>query len=157
MWRAENVLVFADSQTSISIAHKIGISLPIVGKWHTCFLENGFVGSYDEHRSEGSRSHDDKKVAPPLRIVLESAPDHGSHWLARRAAALEIISLLTDSHDLRLADIRQNDAISLSVSTPTISSRPLNPGFLVTIAYWLVLAHISFRAFVRGASATVKT
>ena len=46
MRRAENVLAFADSQTSTSIAHRVGALLPIVGKWHACFLENGIVGSY---------------------------------------------------------------------------------------------------------------
>lgn len=77
--RAEIVLASADGETSTSIAGRVGVSMPTVGKWRIRFLENGLVGLYDEHRPGRPRSHDDEKVANLLQTVLESAPDHGTH------------------------------------------------------------------------------
>ena len=90
--RAGIVLASADGEASISIARRMGVSMPTVGKWRKRFIECGLAGLYDEHRPGCPRTHDDEKVANLLQTVLESVPPEGTHWSVRSAAQATGIS-----------------------------------------------------------------
>ena len=90
--RAGIVLSSADGEENISIAHRMGVSMPTVGKWRRRFISDGLVGLYDESRPGCPRTHDDEKVASLLQTVLEKAPDQGTHWSVRSAARTTGIS-----------------------------------------------------------------
>ena len=48
--RAGIVLSSADGEENISIARRMGVSMPTIGKWRKRFIQNGLVGLYDESR-----------------------------------------------------------------------------------------------------------
>ena len=90
--RAGIVLSSADGEENISIARRMGVSMPTIGKWRRRFIQNGLVGLYDESRPGCPRTHDDEKVASLLQTVLEKAPAQGTHWSVRSAARTTGIS-----------------------------------------------------------------
>jgi transposase len=115
--RAEIVLASADGEASTSIARRVGVSMPTVGKWRTRFLESGLVGLYGEHRPGRPRSHDDEKVANLLQTVLESAPEHGTHWSVRGAGQATGISKSSVQRYFQAFGIQPHRTKSFKLST----------------------------------------
>jgi transposase len=115
--RAEIVLASADGETSTSIACRVGVSMPTVGKWRSRFLESGLVGLYDEHRPGRPRKHDDERVAHLLQTVLESAPEHGTHWSVRGAGKATGISKSSVQRYFQAFGIQPHKTKSFKLST----------------------------------------
>ena len=115
--RAGIVLASAEGESSISIARRIGVSMPTVGKWRKRFMENGLAGLYDEHRPGCPRTHDDEKVANLLQTVLESAPNQGTHWSVRSAAQATGISKSAVQRYFRAFGIQPHRTKSFKLST----------------------------------------
>lgn len=90
--RARIVLSSADGETSISIAKRLGVSMPTVCKWRNQFLKRGLVGLYGEQRSGRPRTHDDEKISDLLKTVFETTPRDATHWSVRGAARATGIS-----------------------------------------------------------------
>jgi putative transposase len=115
--RVEIVLASADGETSTSIARRVGVSMPTVGKWRSRFLESGLLGLYGEDRPGRPRSHDDEKVANLLQTVLESAPEHGTHWSVRSAAQASGISKSSVQRYFQAFGIQPHRTKSFKLST----------------------------------------
>jgi transposase len=116
--RAQIVLASADGEASISIARRMGVSMPTVGKWRRRFLESGLVGLYDEHRPGCPRTLDDEKVANLLQTDLESAPTQGAHWSVRIAVQATGISKSSVQRYFRVFGIQPQRTKSFKLNDP---------------------------------------
>jgi putative transposase len=74
-------------------------------------------GLYGEHRPGRPRSHDDEKVANLLQTVLESAPDHGTHWSVRGAGQATGISKSSVQRYFQAFGIQPHRTKSFKLST----------------------------------------
>jgi putative transposase len=83
--RARIVLASAEGVSNTAIAREVGLSIPAIGHWRKCFLEQGLAGLYGEQRPGRPRDHDDEAVARLLATVLQSRPTVGTHWTIRGA------------------------------------------------------------------------
>ena len=115
--RAGIILASADGETSLSIARRMGVSMPTVGKWRKRFIHNGLVGLDDEHRPGCPRTHDDEKVSNLLQTVLESAPIQGTYWSVRSAARATGISKSAVQRYFRVFGIQPHRTKSFKLST----------------------------------------
>lgn len=93
--RARIILLAADGLNNSSVAARLGLSRPTVGKWRQRFLRQGLVGLYDEAKPGGPRSISDEQVASLIRRTLKTKPKDGTHWTCRSLAAETKISRAT--------------------------------------------------------------
>jgi putative transposase len=93
--RARIILLAADGLNNSSVAARLGLSRPTVGKWRQRFLRQGLVGLYDEAKPGGPRSISDEQVANLIRQTLKTKPKDGTHWTCRSLAAETKISRAT--------------------------------------------------------------
>ena len=75
------------------------------------------MGLYDEHRPGRPRSHDDERVARLLQTVLESAPEHGTHWSVRLAGKATGISKSAVQRNFQVFGIQPHRIKSFKLST----------------------------------------
>ena len=72
--RARVVLASADGLDNKSVARKLRVSLGMVGKWRSRFLESRLEGLYDEPRPGAPRKVSDSQVEEVIIQTLESTP-----------------------------------------------------------------------------------
>jgi transposase len=84
--RARIVLAADRSETSTSIARRLGVSLPTVGKWRRRFVEDRLDGLLDEPRPGAPRTITDADVEQVIRWTLETTPRAATHWSTRAMA-----------------------------------------------------------------------
>jgi putative transposase len=93
--RARIILLAADGLNNSSVAARLGLSRPTVGKWRQRFLRQGLAGLYDEAKPGGPRSISDDQVTSLIRRTLKTKPKDGTHWTCRSLAAETKISRAT--------------------------------------------------------------
>ena len=84
--RAKIVLMSADGMSNTTIAAKLGLSMPTVGKWRERYRIEGIQGLYGEMRPGRPRTISDEKVAAAIRKTLQSKPKNATHWTVRLLA-----------------------------------------------------------------------
>ena len=93
--RARIILLAADGLNNSSVAARLGLSRPTVGKWRQRFLRQGLAGLYDEAKPGGPRSIGDEQMANLIRRTLETKPKDGTHWTCGSLSAETKISRAT--------------------------------------------------------------
>ncbi len=93
--RARIILQSGDGQSNREVARRCGVSAPAVSHWRRRYQERGLAGLHDQLRPGRPRTHDDEKVAELVKLVVETKPEHVTHWSVRSAAATTGISKST--------------------------------------------------------------
>ena len=91
------VLASADGLDNKSVARKLRVSLGMVGKWRSRFLESRLEGLYDEPRPGAPRKVSDSQVEEVIIQTLESTPRGETHWSTRGIAKATGLSRMTIS------------------------------------------------------------
>ncbi len=115
--RARVVLMSADGQSNIDIAHALNISAPTVGTWRKRYLQSGIVGLYGEKPPGRPRTHDDEQVARLMRQALSTRPKNGTHWSVRSFAKANAVSKSAVQRYFALFGIQPHRAKSFKLST----------------------------------------
>jgi transposase len=84
--RARLVLACATDKTNGEIAHGIGVTRQMVGRWRTRFAQKRLSGLLDEPRPGAPRTIMDADVERVLRLTLETTPRDATHWSTRAMA-----------------------------------------------------------------------
>ena len=93
--RAQIVLAAAAGETNASIAKRLKLSRPTVGKWRRRYLEQGLEGLHDELRPGRPRTHEDERVAEVINAALQAPPPSATHWTVRSMAERSGVSKST--------------------------------------------------------------
>jgi transposase len=91
------VLASAEGLSNKSVARKLRVSLGMVGKWRSRFLESRLEGLYDEPRPGAPRKVSDAQIEKVIIQTLESAPRGETHWSTRGLAEATGLSRMTIS------------------------------------------------------------
>ena len=81
--RAQIVLACAQGESNASIAKRLKLSQPTVGKWRRRYLKQGLAGLHDQLRPGRPRAHEDERVAEVINAALRSPPPGATHWTVR--------------------------------------------------------------------------
>ena len=84
--RARVVLNCAAGSNNSTVAEKLNLTRPTVGKWRERFRVNRLEGLLDEPRPGAPRSITDDQVEAVVTTTLEAMPQHGTHWSTRLMA-----------------------------------------------------------------------
>src|SRR3954463_13384802 len=95
--RARVVLACAEGLDNKAVARKLRVSLGMVGKWRSRFLEARLEGLYDEPRPGAPRKVSDAQVEKVIIQTLESTPRGETHWSTRGLAKATGLSRMTIS------------------------------------------------------------
>src|SRR3954449_1079985 len=95
--RARVVLACAEGLDNKTVARKLRVSLGMVGKWRSRFLESRLEGLYDEPRPGAPRKVSDSQVEEVIIQTLESTPRSETHWSTRGIAKATGLSRMTIS------------------------------------------------------------
>src|SRR5436309_11274382 len=95
--RARVVLASAEGLDNKAVARKLRVSLGMVGKWRSRFLEARLEGLYDEPRPGAPRKVSDAQVENVIVQTLESTPRGETHWSTRGLAKATGLSRMTIS------------------------------------------------------------
>ena len=85
--RAKIILMAADGQNNKAIGAKVGLSGSMVGMWRKRFLNQGFLGLYDEPKPEGPRIIGDDQITDLIHKTLKTTSPQGTPWTCRLIAA----------------------------------------------------------------------
>jgi putative transposase len=114
--RAQIILRSAEGEANSAIAHRLGVSIPLIGHWRARFREHGLAGLYDAPRNGRPRTHDDDEVARMLRTVLKSRPKDATHWTVRSVAGKTGISKSTVQRYFTLFGVQPHRSKSFKLS-----------------------------------------
>jgi transposase len=114
--RARGILLSADGQSNPEIARGLNVSPPSVSSWRRRFSGHGLAGLYDLPKSGRPRTHDDERVAGVLRKVLQSRPQHATHWTVRRVATETGVAKSTVHRFFRLFGLQPHRSKSFKLS-----------------------------------------
>src|SRR5437868_8312470 len=95
--RARVVLACAEGLDNKAVARKLRVSLGMVGKWRSRFLESRLEGLSDEPRPGAPRKVSDSQVEEVIIQTLESTPRGETHWSTRGLAKATALSRMTIS------------------------------------------------------------
>jgi transposase len=84
--RARIVLVCATGLDNTTVAKKLRMSQPTVGRWRQRFIDKGADGLLDEPRPGTPRTILDTQVEDVVTRTLESTPPGATHWSTRSLA-----------------------------------------------------------------------
>lgn len=84
--RAQIILMSANGLTNTQIAQKVGLSIRMVGHWRQRFIDQGFMGLYDQPKAGAPRSISDEQVAQLIQTTLNKKPKGATHWTCRGIA-----------------------------------------------------------------------
>ena len=79
--RARVVLACATGLDNTTVAKKLRMSQPTVGRWRQRFIDKGVDGLLDEPRPGTPRKIGDTQVETIVTRTLESAPHGATHWV----------------------------------------------------------------------------
>jgi transposase len=91
------VLTSAEGLDNKTVARKLRVSLGMVGKWRSRFLEARLEGLYDEPRAGAPRKVSDAQIEEVIIQTLESTPRGETHWSTRGLAKATGLSRMTIS------------------------------------------------------------
>jgi len=115
--RARIILLSGDGQSNREVARRCGVSAPAVSHWRRCYQDRGLAGLHDELRPGRPRTHDDEKVAELIKLVVESKPEHATHWSVRAAAVTTGISKSAVARYFALFGVQPHRSRSFKLST----------------------------------------
>jgi putative transposase len=115
--RAKIILLAAEGINNTTIAQRLSLSNPTVGKWRHRFLQQGLMGLYDEPKPGGPRSISDEQVAALIRRTLKTKPLNGTHWSCRSLAAATKCSKSTIHRVWRAFGIQPHRQKNFQLST----------------------------------------
>jgi transposase len=95
--RARVVLACAEGLDNKAVARKLRVSLGMVGKWRSRFLQAGLEGLLDEPRPGAPRKVNDAQIEEVIIQTLESTPRSETHWSTRGLAKATGLSRMTIS------------------------------------------------------------
>ena len=84
--RARIVLACATGLDNTTVAKKLRISKPTVGRWRQRFIDKGGDGLLDEPRPGAPRTINDTQVEAVVTRTLETTPRGATHWSTRTLA-----------------------------------------------------------------------
>src|SRR3954470_22038349 len=111
--RARVVLACAEGLDNKAVARKLRVSLGMVGKWRSRFLQAGLEGLLDEPRAGAPRKVNDAQIEEVIIQTLESTPRSETHWSTRGLAKATGLSRMTISR------IWHASALAVPVETAT--------------------------------------
>ncbi len=114
--RARLVLACAEGLDNKTVARKMRVSLGMVGKWRSRFLQARLEGLYDEPRPGAPRKVSDAQVERVVIQTLESTPRGQTHWSTRGLAKASGLSRMTVSRIWRAFGLQphRSDTFKLS-------------------------------------------
>ncbi len=115
--RARIILLSGDGQSNREVARRCGVSAPAVSHWRRRYQDRGLAGLHDELRPGRPRTHDDEKVAELIKLVVESKPEHATHWSVRTAAVTTGISKSAVARYFALFGVQPHRSRSFKLST----------------------------------------
>ena len=115
--RARIILLSGDGQSNREVARRCGVSAPAVSHWRRRYQDRGLAGPHDELRPGRPRTHDDEKVAELIKLVVESKPEHATHWSVRTAAVTTGISKSAVARYFALFGVQPHRSRSFKLST----------------------------------------
>ena len=83
--RARIVLACATGRDNTTVAKKLRMSKPTVGRWRQRFIDKGVDGLLDEPRPGAPRTINDTQVEAVVTRTLETTPRGATHWSTRHA------------------------------------------------------------------------
>ena len=84
--RARIVLACATGLDNTTVAKKLRMSKPTVGRWRQRFIDKGVDGLLDEPRPGAPRTINDTQVEAVVTRTLETTPRGATHWSTRTLA-----------------------------------------------------------------------
>src|SRR5215831_19512704 len=84
--RARIVLACATGLDNTTVAKKLRMSQPMVGRWRQRFIDQGVDGLLDEPRPGTPRKIHDTQIEAIVTRTLESTPPGATHWSTRTLA-----------------------------------------------------------------------
>ena len=84
--RARIVLACAAGLDNTTVAKKLRMSKPTVGRWRQRFIDKGGDGLLDEPRPGAPRTINDTQVEAVVTRTLETTPRGATHWSTRTLA-----------------------------------------------------------------------
>ena len=84
--RARIVLACATGRDNTTVAKKLRMSKPTVGRWRQRCIDKGVDGLLDEPRPGAPRTIDDTQVDAVVTRTLETTPRGATHWSTRTLA-----------------------------------------------------------------------
>ena len=84
--RARIVLACATGLDNTTVAKKLRMSKPTVGRWRQRFIDKGVDGLLDEPRPGAPRTINDTQVDAVVTRTLETTPRGATHWSTRTLA-----------------------------------------------------------------------
>ena len=84
--RARIVLACATGLDNTTVAKKLRMSKPTVGRWRQRFIDKGVDGLLDEPRPGAPRTINDTQVDAVVTQTLETTPRGATHWSTRTLA-----------------------------------------------------------------------
>jgi transposase len=90
--RARIVLRCAAGETNSTVAERLRVSRPMVGKWRARFVGLRLDGLLDEPRPGAPRKIGDQDVEHVITKTLESTPRGATHWSTRSMARVAGVS-----------------------------------------------------------------
>ena len=84
--RARIVLTCATGLDNTTVAKKLRMAQPTVGRWRQRFIDKGVEGLLDEPRPGTPRTIGDTQVETIVTRTLESTPRGATHWSTRTLA-----------------------------------------------------------------------
>jgi transposase len=115
--RAHIILLSGDGQSNREVARRCGVSAPAVSHWRRRYQERGLAGLHDELRPGRPRTHDDETVAELVKLIVETKPEHTTHWSVRSAATASGISKSTVARYFTLFGLQPHRSKSFKLST----------------------------------------
>ena len=115
--RARIVLLSDQGVTNQEISQRLGLSMPTVKKWRDRFITCGLEGLYDELRPGRPRSISDDQIAALLQTVVQTKPEHGTHWSCRALAQETGLSKSTVQRVNRLFGLKPHRHRDFKLST----------------------------------------
>src|SRR6202045_4883577 len=114
--RARVVLACGEGCDNKTVARKGRVSLGMVGKWRSRFLQARLEGLYDEPRPGAPRQVSDAQVEQVVIQTLESTPRGETHWSTRGLAKATGLSRMTISRIWRAFGLQphRTDTFKLS-------------------------------------------
>ena len=81
--RARIVLACAAGASNSTVARRLAVTRPTVGKWRARFLTHRLDGLLDEPRPGAPRTIADDAIEDVIRLTLETTPRDATHWSTR--------------------------------------------------------------------------
>ncbi len=115
--RSRIVLACGRGLPNTVVCHRLGVSMPTVGKWRQRFVEHRLDGLSDEPRPGAPRTITDADVERVVTRTLETKPKHATHWSTRSMAEAAGLSQTAVSRIWRAFGLKPHQSETFKLST----------------------------------------